>query len=222
MAEQETGTNWVVVGAGALFLALAVLAFEHPILRAIVAIVVFIGTFFMARSREETLIENPLLDQLRTQKQGLDRRKYGRLRSTTERLLENVRQMNRIAIDGREGRLSPRHASAELDRLSALMRDVIDDIRKAAGVPTPTEEHSARPGKVVQPHVVLPKAQRDEQEEEKVAVATDAAEDTEPEESDETDRMLDELEAQAEEAARVATDSEEEEEEEEEEESDKN
>jgi hypothetical protein len=137
MAQQESGTNWIVVGAGALFLALAVLAFNDPLLRALAAVVVFVAAFVMARPRDDSTIENPLLEKLRTHKDGLDRRKYGRLRSTTERLLDNVRQMNKIAIDGREGRLSPRHAHAELDRLAAVMRDVIDEIRKAAGVPTP-------------------------------------------------------------------------------------
>ncbi|UCC71210.1 MAG: hypothetical protein JSV86_12545 [Gemmatimonadota bacterium] len=203
MAQQDTGTNWVVVGAGALFLALAVLAFPNPVLRAVVAVVVFIGAFLMARPKDETPVENPLLEQLRTGKGGLDRRKYGRLRSTTERLLDNVRHMNRIAIDGREGRLSPRHAHAELDRLAAVMRDVIDEIRKAAGVPTPVEEPGSRPGKVVQPSVVLPKAQREEPAEEEEAPAPTEAE--LQDEVDETDKMLDELEAQAEaEAARAA------------------
>jgi hypothetical protein len=200
MAQQDSGTNWIVVGAGALFLALAVLAFNDPLLRAAVAVIVFIAAFIMARPREETPIENPLLEQLRTHKEGLDRRKYGRLRSTTERLLDNVRQMNKIAIDGREGRLSPRHAQAELDRLAAVMRDVIDEIRKAAGVPTPTEEPAARSGRAAHPSVVLPRAVREAEAAEEAAV-TAAATEPEPDEqdeNDETDKMLDALEAQAE------------------------
>lgn len=200
MTQQESSTNWLVVGAGALFLALAVLAFNQPMLRAAVAIVVFIATFLMARPREESLVENPLLEQLRTQQDGLDRRKYGRLRSTTERLLDNVRQMNKIAIDGREGRLSPRHAHAELDRLAAIMRDVIDEVRKAAGVPTPAEEPGKRAGRAAQPSVVLPKAAREAEatpDSAAVAAATQAAPDPEEGEDDETDKMLDELEAQA-------------------------
>jgi hypothetical protein len=222
MTQQDSGTNWLVVGAGALFLALAVLAFDQPALRAAVAVVVFIGAFIMARPREESPVENPLLEQLRTHKDGLDRRKYGRLRSTTERLLDNVRQMNKIAIDGREGRLSPRHAHAELDRLAAIMRDVIDEIRKAAGVPTPAEEPGTRSGKVAQPSVVLPKAARETEAKEAstaTATATQADPDDEGEEDDETDKMLDELEAQAEaEAAQPSDEVDEEEPEEDEEE----
>lgn len=214
MAQQDSGTNWIVVGAGALFLALAVLAFDNPALRALVAVVVFIAAFLMARPRDDSPVENPLLEQLRTHKEGLDRRKYGRLRSTTERLLDNVRQMNKIAIDGREGRLSPRHAHAELDRLAAVMRDVIDEIRKAAGVPTPAEEPAARSGRVAQPSVVLPKAAR-EADAAEGAAATATATEVEPDEEDEddeTDKMLDELEAQAEADAALTSDEVEEEE----------
>jgi hypothetical protein len=219
MTQQDSGTNWMVVGAGALFLALAVLAFNQPVLRAAVAVVVFIAAFLMARPREETPVENPLLEQLRTHKDGLDRRKYGRLRSTTERLLDNVRQMNKIAIDGREGRLSPRHAHAELDRLAAVMRDVIDEIRKAAGVPTPAEEPGTRSGKVAQPSVVLPKAARESEAEPEASAAAEEAEPEEEDiEGDETDKMLDELEAQAKAEAAQAIGAEDEEEPEEDEE----
>jgi hypothetical protein len=214
MAQQESGTNWIVVGAGALFLALAVLAFNDPLLRAVAAVVVFIAAFVMARPRDDSTIENPLLEQLRTHKDGLDRRKYGRLRSTTERLLDNVRQMNKIAIDGREGRLSPRHAHAELDRLAAVMRDVIDEIRKAAGVPTPAEEPGPRSGKVAQPSVVLPKATRETEEaeeaEEAEGVTATEVEPDEEDEDDDTDKMLDELEAQAEADAALTSDEEDE------------
>jgi outer membrane biosynthesis protein TonB len=212
MAQQESGTNWIVVGAGALFLALAVLAFNDPLLRALAAVVVFVAAFVMARPRDDSTIENPLLEKLRTHKDGLDRRKYGRLRSTTERLLDNVRQMNKIAIDGREGRLSPRHAHAELDRLAAVMRDVIDEIRKAAGVPTPAEEPASRSGRAAQPSVVLPKATR-EAEEAEGATATEVEPDEE-DEDDDTDKMLDELEAQAEAEAEAALTNDEEDEEE--------
>ncbi len=108
------------------------------------------------------MVDNPLLDHLRDQKPGLDRRKYGRLRQHTERLLDHVRQMNRIAIDGRAGKVQPRHAHAEMDRLAALMRDNVDEIRKAAGVPTPMEEPTSR--RKAQPNVVLPKGQREHAE----------------------------------------------------------
>ena len=213
----DTGPNWAVVGLGTLLLVLVVAAVPDIILRAIAAAIIMAGTFYLAQSREEMQVENPLLEQLRTHKtEGLDRRKYGRLRSRTDRLLEQVRQMNRIAIQGREGKLSPRHAHAELDRIAALMRDTVDEIRKSAGVPTPIEEAGARGSKAGQPQVVLPRASRDgpaSEESPASALREAAAED----EADEADRMLDELEAQAEaeSAARVQEEAEPEEDEEE-------
>jgi hypothetical protein len=183
-----------------LLLVLAVAAIPDIILRAIVAAIIMGGTFYLAQSREELKVENPLLEQLRTQThEGLDRRKYGRLRSRTDRLLEQVRQMNRIAIAGREGKLSPRHAHAELDRIAALMRDTVDQIRKSAGVPTPIEKPaSTRTGKVVQPQIVLPRASLETLEDEDAAASAPGEAAAAEYEVDEADRMLDELEAQAE------------------------
>lgn len=200
MAQDDAGTNWFVVGVGALLLALVVVSFDDLLVRAFAAVFIFLGAFYMARPREEPQVENPLIDQLRDQKQGLDRRKYGRLRSTTERLLDNVRQMNRIAIEGREGKLSPRHAHAELDRLAAVMRDIIDECRKAAGVPTPAEEPQAYGGKVIKSQVVLPKTHREDETAEGAAPTAPVGPD---EQADESDAMLDRLEAQAEADARA-------------------
>lgn len=163
MAEQkpqDAGTNWAVVIAGTILLALAVVAIgdDNVFWRVIAAAAIMLITFYWSRSRQEPTLENPLFDQLHSQQHGLDRRKYGRLRTSTEELLDYIREMNRIAVEGREGRLSPRHAQAELDRLAAKLRDNVDEIRKAAGVPTPLGEGAGRKAKQAQPQVVLPKA----------------------------------------------------------------
>ncbi len=157
---QDAGINWVIVVIGALILAAAVAAFEGVMVRVLAAVFILAATVYMARPREEQLVDNPLLEQLRDQKPGLDRRKYGRLRQHTERLLDHVRQMNRIAVDGRAGKVAPRHAHAEMDRLAALMRDIVEEIRKAAGVPTPVQEPGEQ--RKSQPQIVLPKGQRDQ------------------------------------------------------------
>ncbi|NIR45685.1 MAG: hypothetical protein GWN99_14895 [Gemmatimonadetes bacterium] len=190
--------NWGVVGFGGVLLALAVAAIpqEHLFVRVLAAVAIYVGTLYLSQSGDEPEVENPVLEQLRSKSGGLDRRKYGRLRSATERMLEQVRNMNRVAIEGREGKIAPRHAQAELDRLAAQMRDLIDGIRKSAGVPTPVEE-AGRSGKVVQPQIVMPRASRDNPSGSHIT----ATDETETEEEDETEKMLDELEAQAEAAA---------------------
>jgi len=194
MAEQEptqgSGINYGVVGFGIILLVLVVAAIPDTFVRVLAAAGIMLVTFWWSQSRQEPDVENPLLEQLHEQ-YGLDRRKYGHLRASTDSLLDHVRQMNRIAIEGREGKLASRHAQAELDRLAAKMRDVVDDIRKTAGVPTPME--SAARGRSAQPEVVIPKATPG-QEAETTAPARPAPAPQPPRDADEA---LDELEVQA-------------------------
>jgi hypothetical protein len=163
-SSQEQGTNWAVVGLGVIVLMLVNLALPDLFLRALASAIILLATVFWSQTKPEAELENPILDQLHdTQRHGLDRRKYGHLRSSTDNLLDHVRQMNRIAVEGREGKLAPRHAQAELDRLASKMRDVVDDIRKTAGVPTPMDSASARPAPA-KPDIVIPKQAADAQE----------------------------------------------------------
>jgi hypothetical protein len=181
MAERkpaETGiTNWAVVMFGGMLLALAILVVPDPFLRVLAVLVIYVAVIYVSQAKEEPELDNPLLEQLRPQSTGLDRRKYGRLRSSTDRMLDQVRDMNRVAVEGREGKIAPRHAHAELDRLAAGLRDMIDEIRKSAGVPTPTEETTPSGSQ----QIVMPKTHGD----------------SGPAAVDDTDRMLDALEAQA-------------------------
>jgi len=155
---QDPGTNWAVVGLGVITLMLVNLALPDLFLRAMASAIIMLATVFWSQSRPETDVENPLLDQLHDVKQhGLDRRKYGHLRSSTNHLLDHVRQMNRIAVEGREGKLAPRHAQAELDRLASKMRDMVEDIRKTAGIPTPMDTARSRE-EPAKPDIVIPKA----------------------------------------------------------------
>jgi hypothetical protein len=136
--------NWSGVILGALLLAVLVIAINNPIFRALAALVALGITLYASLMREEREIENPLLHQVRQTRPGLDRRKYGRLRSNVDDLLERVREMNRIAVDARSGKVSQRHAQAELERQAKKIHDLVADIRKSAGVPTPVEETTPR------------------------------------------------------------------------------
>lgn len=201
LKQQDSGINWAVVGAGVILMALTVASIpdDRVFWRIIVAIAILVVTLYWSRSRQEPVIENPLFDQLHSQQHGLDRRKYGKLRSTTEELLDYVRQMNRVAVEGREGKLSPRHTQAELDRLAAKLRDVVDEIRKTAGVPTPSAGPSARDKRVPQPKVVIPKAQASPDSPAASSQPSRPAEPEPPREFyDEANVMLDDLVAKAE------------------------
>lgn len=205
-SSQESGVNWGVVGFGIILLMLATSAIPDTLLRVLAAAGIMALTFYWSRSRPEAEVENPVLDKLHDTQFGLDRRKYGRLRSSTDRMLEHVREMNRIAVQGREGKLAPRHTQAELDRLAAAMRDLVEDVRRSAGVPTPMEEPAA---KSAQPQVVIPKAPTGPAEPSRPArpgppqrPARPAPGPPEGDGDGDTDAMLDELEARAEAEAR--------------------
>ncbi len=196
---QDTGVNWSVVGVGIILLMLVVIAIPDAFLRALVSAIIMFGAVFLAQSRAEPQLESPVLDQLhRGHDAGLDRRKYGHLRKFTSNLLDYVREMNKIAVEGREGKLAPRHAQAELERIAAKMRETVDDIRKTAGVPTPMEATSKE--KPVQPRVVIPKPTREAEPRE--AAPPPAARPEAPQASRDANEALKELEAKAEAEAR--------------------
>ena len=201
LRQQDSGINWAVVGVGAIFMALTMAAIQEQIFARIVVALAILGiTVWWSRPRQDPVVENPLFEQLHSKQHGLDRRKYGKLRSTTEELLDLVRQMNRVAVEGREGKLSPRHTQAELDRLAAKLRDVVDEIRKTAGVPTPLAEPGPRASRPGHPKVVIPKAL------DTAAASSSTARPAEPEPPrefyDEANVMLDDLVAKAEADAR--------------------
>jgi hypothetical protein len=197
---QESGVNWAIVGLGVIVLMLVNIAIDDNFLRALVTAIILLAIVFWSQSRTELEVENPLLDQLHdVSRHGLDRRKYGHLRASTDSLLGQVRQMNRIAVEGREGKLAQRHAQAELDRIAAKMRDLVDDIRKTAGVPTPMEAARARE-KPAQPQVVIPKA--DAGQEGSAAAGAPEQQRPAPQPPRNADEVLDELEARAEAEAR--------------------
>ena len=151
--------NWGPVLFMATALLLVVGLVDDPIWRVGLALVLFLLAFRFAlpSASEPVEVENPILEQMREPSvAGLDRRKYGRLRAYTERLLEHVRSMNRLAIDARQGKLTQRHANAELDRLMEMMRGVLGDVRKAAGVPTPAVNPGALDKSRPQPQVIMP------------------------------------------------------------------
>lgn len=151
----DGGVNWPMVGFATIALLVVVAIVPNTLLRTACAAIIMIATIYVAQSRQEPEIENPLLDQLHaTHREGLDRRKYGRLRTHTDRLLENIRQMNRLAVEGREGKIAPRHAQAELDRIAEMMKEMVDEIRKTAGVPTP---QGGPDRKSAQPQIVMPR-----------------------------------------------------------------
>ncbi len=146
-----TGINWTGIVLGTILVAMIAGGLQPIVPRVLAVMIVTLVTVYLSIERESTEVENPVLEQMRGGASGLDRRKYGRLRSQTDKLLDHIRRMNRIAVDAREGKVTQAHARSEIDRIAEMMRDQIDDIRKAAGVPTPVVDPSATSGRVVRP-----------------------------------------------------------------------
>ena len=146
---QRGDLNWAGIALGAVLLALLVAVIGSVLLRVVAAVGVLALTFYLTQVREANNIAD--LSMLSESDVGLDRRKYGRLRDTTNQLLNNVRRMNQIGVDARAGKITQRHANVELDRLAAMLLDLIREIRKAAGVPTPVVQRRPTTGRVISP-----------------------------------------------------------------------
>ncbi len=146
---QRGDVNWAGIALGAVLLALLVAVIGSVLLRVVAAVGVLALTFYLTQVREANNIAD--LSMLSESDVGLDRRKYGRLRDTTNQLLTNVRTMNQIGVDARAGKITQRHANVELDRLAAMLLDLIQEIRKAAGVPTPVVQRRPTTGRVISP-----------------------------------------------------------------------
>ncbi len=147
---QRGDLNWAGIALGAVLLALLVAVIGSVLLRVVAAVGILALTFYLTQVREaNNMADLSMLSE--SDVGGLDRRKYGRLRDTTNQLLENVRRMNQIGVDARAGKITQRHANVELDRLAATLRDLVQEIRKSAGIPTPVVERRPTTGRVISP-----------------------------------------------------------------------
>ena len=64
-------------------------------------------------------------------------RVFRELRSQVVLLLEQVRRLNWVAVDAERGFRDQDEAMVETDKIEEAMREIISDVRKAAGKPTP-------------------------------------------------------------------------------------
>ncbi len=64
-------------------------------------------------------------------------RVFRELRSQVGLFLEQVRRLNWVAVDAERGFRDKEEAMREMDKIEAVMREIITDVRNAAGRPTP-------------------------------------------------------------------------------------
>jgi hypothetical protein len=63
-----------------------------------------------------------------------EKRRFGKLRRTTDKMIEKIRQLNRIAIGLEKGLLEPETGKIELDQAQKDLLDIVRSLRQHAGV----------------------------------------------------------------------------------------
>ena len=71
-----------------------------------------------------------------------EKRRFGKLRRTTDQMIEKIKYLNRIAIGLEKGMLDPEGGKAELDQAQSELLDIVRTLRLHAGVEDlPDEAH---------------------------------------------------------------------------------
>lgn len=68
------------------------------------------------------------------------KRRFLRLRERVDRLLDEVRRLNRLAVDAERGFRSRDAAGKQMQAIEARMGELLDEIRESAGIEAPLGE----------------------------------------------------------------------------------
>jgi hypothetical protein len=72
-----------------------------------------------------------------------EKRRFGKLRRTTDKMIEKIKYLNRVAIGLEKGLLDPEGGKAELDQAQSELLDIVRTLRLHAGVEDePDEPHT--------------------------------------------------------------------------------
>jgi hypothetical protein len=63
-----------------------------------------------------------------------EKRRFGRLRRATDRMIEKIRQLNRVAIGLEKGIIEPESGKAELNQAQSELLEIARSLRLVAGV----------------------------------------------------------------------------------------
>jgi hypothetical protein len=63
-----------------------------------------------------------------------EKRRFGKLRKATDRMMEKIKYMNRVAIDLEKGRLDKDGGRQELDQVQEQLMDIVRTLKQHAGV----------------------------------------------------------------------------------------
>ena len=71
-----------------------------------------------------------------------EKRRFGRLRGATDKMIEKIKYLNRVAIDLNKGRLDKEGGKQELDQVQDQLLEIVRSLRNHAGV----EDEADEPG----------------------------------------------------------------------------
>lgn len=125
--------------AAILFIALAavvavLLAVEEPMARLALGLLL-LAPIVWASARlgvVELVTQSPA--------ERVHKRRFVRLRSQVQQLLDEIRRLNWMAVDAERGFRSREKALAEMDRIEERLKDLIAEIRTTAGQISPSDE----------------------------------------------------------------------------------
>ena len=63
-----------------------------------------------------------------------EKRRFGKLRSATDKMIEKIKYMNRVAVGLEKGLLDPEGAKLELDQAENDLMEIVKPLRQSAGV----------------------------------------------------------------------------------------
>lgn len=125
--------------AAILFIALAavvavLLAVEEPMARLALGLLL-LAPIVWASARlgvVELVTQSPA--------ERVHKRRFVRLRSQVQQLLDEIRRLNWMAVDAERGFRSREKALREMDRIEERLKDLIAEIRTTAGQISPSDE----------------------------------------------------------------------------------
>ena len=66
-----------------------------------------------------------------------EKRRFGKLRNATDKMIEKIKYMNRVAVGLEKGLLDPEGAKIELDQAESDLMEIVKSLRQHAGVEDP-------------------------------------------------------------------------------------
>jgi hypothetical protein len=63
-----------------------------------------------------------------------EKRRFGKLRSATDQMIDKIKYLNRLAIDLEKGRIDRTGGQQELDQVQGQLLDIVKSLRQHAGV----------------------------------------------------------------------------------------